>query len=86
MARETRQDLAGGVEYFDANRSRFSVGVQVQASALEPTLWYISLVGAAMTLLYFMRIGDPVNLIGPVVGMIPYIRNLILIRRHHAHA
>lgn len=56
------------------------------SSALEPSFWWISLVGAIMTVLYFWRIRDPVNLIGPVVGMIPYIRNLMLIRKRHAPA
>ena len=55
------------------------------ASALDPSFWWISLVGAMMSMLYFWRIRDPVNLIGPVVGVIPYIRNLMLIRKRHAY-
>jgi lipid-A-disaccharide synthase-like uncharacterized protein len=52
-----------------------------QASILPPSFWWISLGGALLSSLYFIKIQDSVNLIGPVIGMIPYIRNLILIHK-----
>jgi lipid-A-disaccharide synthase len=49
-------------------------------SELGPAFWWLSLAGDVMTLLYFFSIGDPVNFIGPLFGLIPYIRNLMLIK------
>lgn len=40
--------------------------------------WWLSLVGAILSMAYFLRIHDTVNLIGPLFGLIPYIRNLML--------
>lgn len=53
-------------------------------SYLGPVFWWISLVGDLMTLIYFARIKDPVNLIGPAFGLIPYIRNLMLLKQAKA--
>lgn len=52
---------------------------KAQASRLELPFWWLSLSGAVLSLLYFFYIRDPVNLIGPLIGLIPYIRNLMLI-------
>lgn len=48
---------------------------------LNSSFWWISLCGAALSVIYFARIHDLVNLIGPLIGMIPYTRNLILLRK-----
>jgi lipid-A-disaccharide synthase len=48
---------------------------------LSPFFWWISLVGALISSSYFILIKDPVNLIGPLLAIIPYGRNLILIKR-----
>lgn len=53
-----------------------------QQSVLGKSFWWISLVGDLLCLFYFAQIQDPVNLIGPALGLIPYIRNLVLI--HHS--
>lgn len=49
-------------------------------SYLGPLFWWLSLTGAFFSLLYFAKIHDYVNLVGPLFGMIPYIRNLMLSR------
>jgi lipid-A-disaccharide synthase-like uncharacterized protein len=54
------------------------------ASSLERPFWWLSLVGATFSLLYFALIQDYINLVGPLFGLIPYCRNLILMRRSHA--
>ncbi len=54
---------------------------QKQSSHLGPFFWWASLIGDLLTLLYFFRIKDSVNLIGPVLGLIPYVRNLVLLYR-----
>ncbi|QLH36144.1 MAG: lipid-A-disaccharide synthase N-terminal domain-containing protein [Parachlamydiaceae bacterium] len=54
---------------------------QTQTSTLGRSFWWISLAGALCSIAYFARIQDPVNLIGPVIGMIPYVRNLMLLHK-----
>jgi lipid-A-disaccharide synthase len=49
--------------------------------SLSPFFWWLSLVGALISSSYFILIKDPVNLIGPLLAIIPYGRNLILIKR-----
>lgn len=49
-------------------------------SYLSPTFWWLSLVGGLLSLIYFIYIDDTVNIIGPAFGLIPYIRNLMLIQ------
>lgn len=49
-------------------------------SYLGPVFWWLSLTGALFSLFYFAKIHDYVNLVGPLFGMIPYIRNLMLSR------
>jgi len=51
-----------------------------QRSTLNPAFWWTSLIGSSLSLIYFARIHDPVNLVGPLFGMVPYVRNLILIK------
>ena len=49
-----------------------------QVSLLPRSFWWLSLVGAVISIIYFIRIDDSVNLIGPLLGLAPYIRNLML--------
>lgn len=51
------------------------------SSQLLPSFWWISLAGACLTLTYSLRIHDLVNAVGPILGLVPYIRNLMLIKR-----
>lgn len=48
-------------------------------SYLHPLFWWTSLIGGLMSLIYFVKIGDAANYIGPLFGMVPYVRNLMLI-------
>lgn len=52
-----------------------------QRSELSLPFWWLSLVGAALSLVYFIQIHDPVNIVGPAVGLLPYSRNLMLMYR-----
>jgi lipid-A-disaccharide synthase-like uncharacterized protein len=54
---------------------------KTQTSTLGYSFWWISLIGAFCSIIYFARIQDPVNLIGPAIGIIPYIRNLMLLSK-----
>lgn len=53
---------------------------KAKASYLGRGFWWLSLVGGSLSLIYFIRIEDPVNVLGPAFGLIPYIRNLMLKR------
>jgi len=50
-----------------------------KVSSLGPSFWWMSLIGDIFCLTYFLRIGDLVNIVGPAFGLIPYLRNLMLI-------
>lgn len=51
-----------------------------QKSYMGPLFWYLSICGNIFSLLYFLYIFDPVNFMGPLIGLIPYMRNLILLK------
>lgn len=74
--------LAGMIGYLLFS-SRFWIqwwlAEKAQQSCLPPSFWWLSLIGALMSLIYFILIGDIVNGIGPLLGIVPYIRNLMLI-------
>jgi lipid-A-disaccharide synthase len=50
-------------------------------SFLEKTFWQISCLGALFSLAYAIKLKDPVNIIGFSVGFIPYLRNLMLLKK-----
>lgn len=52
-----------------------------QKSYLGPVFWWLSLSGEILSLLYFIRIFDPVHILAPALGLIPCIRNLMLIAK-----
>jgi lipid-A-disaccharide synthase len=52
-----------------------------QTSYLGASFWWLSLVGDLLCLSYFIWITDPVNVVGPLIGLVPYTRNLILINK-----
>ena len=51
---------------------------QARSSYFPLSFWWLSLIGALLSIAYFLRIHDTVNLVGPLFGLIPYIRNLML--------
>lgn len=58
------------VQWWDSEQKRQSV--------LSVNFWLVSLLGELFCLIYFLKIGDLVNLIGPLFGVVPYARNLLL--------
>lgn len=50
-------------------------------TALGASFWWFSLVGAFFAFIYFARIEDVANALGYGLGIIPYIRNLILLKK-----
>ena len=57
-----------------------------KTSHIPIIFWYLSLSGGIVTALYAIHRRDPVFVIGQSAGLIVYIRNLMLIHRHGAHA
>lgn len=55
-----------------------------KTSQLGKPFWWLSLIGDPLSLAYFMRIGDDVNLVGSLFGLVPYVRNLMLMRKKQA--
>ncbi len=49
-------------------------------SVLSFSFWLWSLIGALLALIYFIKLNDWVNILGYGIGIIPYIRNLVLIK------
>jgi lipid-A-disaccharide synthase-like uncharacterized protein len=59
---------------------------KAQASHLPLSFWWLSLSGALLSMTYFVYTRDSVNLLGPSLGLIQYIRNLMLIYKVKAKA
>lgn len=50
-------------------------------SVLGVSFWLVSFFGAFFSVLYFIKIRDYVNVVSPLMGIVPYFRNLIFIKR-----
>ena len=53
-------------------------------SELGVVFWWISLVGSFLSSVYFLKIHDVISFFSQAFGIIPYLRNLILIRNSRA--
>jgi lipid-A-disaccharide synthase-like uncharacterized protein len=51
-------------------------------STIPIAFWYLSLIGGAILFVYAVYKKDPVFVIGQGSGLIVYVRNLMLIKRH----
>lgn len=60
------------VQWFYAEQNR--------KSTLNEEFWVLSLLGGLLTIIYALKIGDFVSTVNYTCGMIPYVRNLMLIR------
>lgn len=61
------------VQWWQAERSK--------RSELGASFWWLSIIGSTMSLVYFLHIGDTVSITLHSFGLIPYARNLVLMRR-----
>jgi len=52
---------------------------KMQKSYFGLTFWAVCVLGAVLSLIYFIKIGDWVNLVAPALGLIPYLRNLYFV-------
>ncbi len=49
--------------------------------SLTERFWWISLLGSALSSIYFFTINDWVNFIGPALSLVPYSRNLYFLKK-----
>lgn len=61
------------VQWFQSEKQKKSV--------VPMSFWYLSIVGAIMILIYAIKRGDPVFIVGQFFALIIYIRNIVLRRR-----
>lgn len=52
-----------------------------QRSVMPRTFWYMSIAGSLMLFVYATAVMDPVIMLGQNLGLIIYVRNLILLQR-----
>lgn len=57
-----------------------------EKSELTKTFWWLSILGASLSTFYFVMLYDWVNLIGPLVALIPYSRNLYFIYKNDTNS
>ena len=66
------------IQWLASERSRHSV--------VPLAFWWFSLAGGATLLSYALWRGDPVFVLGQGLGLVVYLRNLMLIRQHRQTA
>lgn len=54
---------------------------RAKTSTVPTAFWWLSLSGGLMLLVYFLRRGDPVGVVGQLFGVVVYARNLLFIYR-----
>jgi lipid-A-disaccharide synthase-like uncharacterized protein len=52
-------------------------------SVVPVYFWYFSLLGGIILTVYAIQRQDPVFVLGQGFGLLVYVRNLMLIRKHH---
>lgn len=61
------------VQWFHSEKQKKSV--------IPMSFWYLSIVGAILILIYAIKRGDPVFIVGQFFALTIYIRNIILRRK-----
>lgn len=57
---------------------------RARQSVVPVAFWFLSLAGGTVLLTYAIHRRDPVFIIGQAAGLLIYLRNLMLLRRHLA--
>lgn len=73
--------LAGQVIFGSRFFVQWFASERAKRSVMPISFWYISIIGAVLTLIYAVHIQDPVFIIPQVGGLAIYLRNLVLVRR-----
>lgn len=56
------------------------------SSIIPVSFWYMSIGGSSLLFVYAVHLRDPVFILGQSMGLVVYVRNLVLIRRQARRA
>ena len=73
--------LVGAVLWAGRHLLQWWISERLGRSTLPRAFWLLSLVGSILLVAYAISRRDPVMIIGYAFGCIPYLRNLILLKR-----
>lgn len=74
--------MAGQVMFFSRFLVQWVASERKGQSTVPLAFWYLSIGGGVLLLWYALWRHDPVISIGQAVGLLVYVRNLVLIHRH----
>ena len=74
--------LLGQVLFFSRFLVQWVASEKTGRSVVPLSFWYLSIGGGGLLLFYAVWRKDPVIILGQLVGLFVYIRNLMLIYRH----
>ena len=74
--------LLGQVLFFSRFLVQWLASEKTGKSVVPVAFWYLSIGGGGLLLFYAIWRKDPVIILGQLVGLFVYIRNLMLIYRH----
>ena len=74
--------LLGQVLFFSRFLVQWLASEKTGKSVVPVSFWYLSIGGGGLLLFYAVWRKDPVIILGQLVGLFVYIRNLMLIYRH----
>ena len=74
--------LLGQVLFFSRFLVQWLASERTGKSVVPVSFWYLSIGGGGLLLFYAVWRKDPVIILGQLVGLFVYIRNLMLISRH----
>lgn len=73
--------FCGNVAFFSRFLIQWIYSERAGESKVPEIFWWQSMVGTIILLIYFVHRKDPVGMLGYVVNVVPYTRNLMLVYR-----
>ena len=73
--------LCGNAAFFTRFIVQWLYSEKHKESRIPVIFWYQSLLGTVILLVYFIHKRDPIGILGYVLNVIPYTRNLMLVYR-----
>ena len=74
--------LVGQAAFFSRFLVQWIVSEKKGKSTVPVAFWYLSIIGSVLVLIYAVYRTEPVFALGQSVGLVVYIRNLVLISKH----
>ena len=76
--------MLGQILFFSRFLVQWIASEKKGKSTIPLSFWHLSISGGALLLFYAVWRKDPVIILGQVVGLFVYVRNLMLIHHHKA--